>query len=151
MGEVEALKLEAIVKTRSVPLSVEEAFDLFTTGMARWWPLATHSIAKERARDILFEAWVGGQIVEIDEDGSRHVWGTIKEIDRPNRVVFSWHPGRTDATEQVVAVTFRAVEEKTELRLDHTGWENLGEDAPEVHEGYTTGWDHVLSRFEPPA
>ena len=149
MGDAEALRLDAIVKSRAVPLSVEEAFDLFTVGMSRWWPLGTHSVAKERAIDVLFDVSVGGEIVEVDADGKRYVWGTVTEVDRPNRIAFTWHPGRTETTEQLVEVTFRPVDEGAELRLEHKGWDKLGEDAVEVHESYTTGWDFVLRHLEP--
>jgi hypothetical protein len=40
-----------------------EAFEVFTTEIARWWPLARYSISLERARSCTIEPRVG---LELD-------------------------------------------------------------------------------------
>ena len=65
-------------------------------------------------------------------------------IDRPNRVTFTWHPGREPETAQHVEVVFSPRGEQTTVTLTHSGWEVLGDRAEEIRDGYVTGWRLVL-------
>jgi hypothetical protein len=58
-----------------VPLVPEDAFELFTRSIARWWPFKTHSRAGDDALDVQFEPRVGGAVTEVDRQGRRHAWG----------------------------------------------------------------------------
>ncbi|MGI9597336.1 MAG: hypothetical protein ACR2QK_14330, partial [Acidimicrobiales bacterium] len=58
--------IEPVIKERDVAQPVEKAFELFTEGMGRWWPLASHSIGQDSAADVRFEGRIGGRVVEID-------------------------------------------------------------------------------------
>jgi uncharacterized protein YndB with AHSA1/START domain len=128
----------------SVPLPPAEAFDLFTRDLASWWPLATHSVAGERAATCAFEGGVGGQLVEVADDGARHVWGTIVAWERPARLALTWHPGREAASAQEVELRFEAEPGGCRVELVHRGWEALGADAQATRERYADGWQHVL-------
>jgi uncharacterized protein YndB with AHSA1/START domain len=130
-----------------VPLAVSDAFDLFTSGIASWWPLKTHSIAEERAVVCRFESGVGGRIYEVDDGGREHLWGTVKVWEPPERVVIGWHPGRDAATAQEVEVLFSAEREGTSVELEHRKWETLGDAAEEIRSHYDSGWDTTLSRM----
>jgi uncharacterized protein YndB with AHSA1/START domain len=148
MTGARAPALDPVVKRVVVPLSVAESFELFTSGIATWWPLETHSIAEARAATCRFEPGVEGRIYEVDDEGAEHTWGTVSVWEPPGRVVFSWHPGRQPATAQEVEVRFSPAREGTVVELEHRRWETLGQDAVEVRRGYDTGWDLTLSCFE---
>ena len=98
------------MKKVRVPLPPEQAFDLFTTGMATWWPLATHSIGGSAATGVRFEGAVGGRIVEYGVQGPTGYWGTVSDWDPPLSVSFTWHPGSDPKRAGRVTVTFQPVE-----------------------------------------
>lgn len=144
MGEV-GPDVAAVVKEVEVPLAVAAAFDLFTRDIATWWPVATHSVTG--STDVRFESGVGGRIVEMAADGAEHVWGEVSGWDPPSLVQFSWHPGRDSDTAQSVTVQFTPVGSATRVRLEHRGWEVLGDRASAMRADYDTGWDVVLDCF----
>ena len=137
----------AIRKAVTVSRPVEEAFRVFTEELAEWWPYVTHSVEEENVETVVFECRVGGRVYERAKDGTEHVWGTVLSWDPPSRIVYSWHPGRSEETAQQVAITFTPVEEGTQVELVHTGWEVLGDRMAEVVASYETGWDTVLGRY----
>jgi len=141
------MTMEPVRKAIEVPCRPEEAFRLFVDGIDGWWPLATHSVGQERARACVLEGRVGGTIHEVLDDGTVHVWGTVTEWAPPERLVFSWHPGRDASTAQEVELRFAASSAGTRVELEHRRWETLGERAAETRGGYDTGWDMVLARY----
>ena len=134
-------------KVVSVPLPVEDAFRIFTIGIARWWPLRTHSVGEDKATTVVFEEGVGGRIYESDENGTEYEWGRVRTWEPPDRVVYSWYPGRDDSSAQEVEVKFTARGDATEVLLVHRGWESLGNRAGVVRAEYETGWDLVLGCY----
>jgi len=128
----------------AVPLAPDAAFRLFTAEMSSWWPLATHSVGRESAREVRFEPSVGGRVFEIDADGAEHDWARVLAWEPGRRLVLSWFPGRDAATGQEVEVRFEPDGEGTRVELEHRDWERLAERAVEAREGYAGGWTHVL-------
>ena len=139
--------IQPVVKEISVPLAREQAFALFTEGIAGWWPLATHSVAGSNAVGCHFEPRAGGRLLETAADGTQHVWGTLLAWEPPVRLVVTWHPGRQADTGQELAVSFSPEGDGTRVRLVHTGWERLGDVGPRERDDYDPGWDYVLSRY----
>lgn len=137
-----------VVKTRTVPLPVEAAFDLFTRRLQEWWPLASHSIAGDRVAEVRFEGHVGGRILEVAKDGSECSWGEVLAWNPPHRFVVSWHPSPAPKAASVLEVRFSAVPQGTVLHLEHRGWEEHGADGRQLRDRYEPGWDLVLSGFE---
>jgi len=142
-----ATSIEPVVKELVVPLPRERAFELFTARIAEWWPLSTHSVEGDDAVGCHFEPRVGGRLVETARDGSEHVWGTVTAWEPPGRLALTWHPGRTPATAQDLEITFEPAGAGTRLRLVHSGWEKLGEEARVERDNYDPGWDYVLGRY----
>jgi hypothetical protein len=138
--------LAPLVKKVVVPVGVERAFEVFTAEMSQWWPLVTHSIAQDKAREVRFESGVGGRIVEYGDDGEIGSWGTVSEWDPPNSVSFNWHPGTDPEQAGQVTVSFTKVDAGTEVELVHTGWERRP-DGVRARTGYDTGWDYVLGFY----
>jgi len=139
--------IEPVRKSVEVGCTADEAFRLFTEDIDSWWPLATHSIGEADAVSCYFEGREGGRIYELHGDGSAHLWGTVTAWQPPERVVFTWHPGRDASTAQEVELRFGEVPGGTRVELEHRGWESLGEMALRTRTGYETGWVPVLERY----
>ena len=118
------------------------AFEIFTTGIGRWWPLAELSVHGADAT----VAFTGGQIVESSSGGEKAVWGTVTRWDPPGTVAFTWHPGRPVERASHVEVTFTAADGQTLVRLEHAGWEAFDDPAAARAE-YDHGWPMVLDRY----
>jgi hypothetical protein len=136
-----------IEKEVTVLGTVDSAFKRFTEGIDSWWPLATHAVGPGSADTVTFESWVGGRVYERQRDGTEATWGTVTAWDPPARFAMTWHPGGRAESATRLEVQFDEVEEGTRLRLRHTGWEVLREEAAETCREYHKGWDPVLARF----
>ena len=141
--------IEPVRKERRLTLPPDEAFELFTHGMATWWPLDSHSIAGDDAVGVRFEGHVGGRVVEIDADGTEYDWAEVLTWDPPYRLVLSWHPTVELVAASTIDVRFEATDGSTVLSLEHRDWEEFGEQlGTELRAGYDPGWDIVLAPFE---
>jgi Activator of Hsp90 ATPase homolog 1-like protein len=108
-----------------VDCSIEETFRLFTEGFGEWWPLPSCAEG-EKAGHIDIEPWRGGKVSERTRSGKEHEWGTVIAWDPPDRVEFTWHPGRPDDSDQTVTVDFRVEADGTRVTLTHYGWQWAG-------------------------
>ena len=138
--------LAPLVKKVVVPVGAERAFEVFTAEMSAWWPLPSHSVGDDQAREVRLEGAVGGRIVEYGDDGEIATWGTVSDWDPPKSVSFTWHPGSDPQQAGQVTVTFTPVGDDTEVELVHSGWERRP-DGIRARTGYDTGWDYVLGRY----
>ena len=137
---------EAVIrKSVVVRRPVEEAFELFTTGIATWWPVKTHSVAGENAETVVLEP--RGRFYERTRDGDEHLWGTVTVWEPPRRLACTWHPGRGEETGQEIEVVFEALDDGTRVVLTHTGWEKRGSEMAEAMASYDQGWDKVLGFY----
>lgn len=142
--------IEPVRKTRTIPLDPAEAFDLFTTRMGTWWPLAAFSIAERHATGVRFEPRVGGRVMELTEDGTEYSWADVIAWDPPHRFVLAWHPSVDPEVATILEVRFGlAPGGGTQVDLEHRCWEEFGDElGNEVRAGYQSGWDVVLDPFE---
>jgi uncharacterized protein YndB with AHSA1/START domain len=155
--------IEPIVKTVTVNGPPEHAFRVFTERIAEWWPFERHSVAGEMLEDgssaVSAEFRLGdegrggdgrgGRLVEAIDDGREAEWARILAWDPPRRLVLAWHPGRPEGPSTEIEVTFAVAEDepgRTAVRLEHRGWEALGERAAAAREGYEE-WGLVLGRY----
>lgn len=144
---MQTVRIEPVRKQLNVSLPVQQAFELFTAGMGKWWPLLTHSVGGEQASTCFLEGWVGGRIIEVLKDGSQSEWGRVLVWEPFHKVSFSWYPGRAPDTAQEVTVTFSESLGGTLVELVHVGWETLGDAAQARRDEYVTGWDFVLAKY----
>jgi uncharacterized protein YciI len=121
----------------------EAAFDVFTAGIGRWWPIAELSVHGGGGT----VAFTGGQIVERSATGQRAVWGTVTRWEPPAAVAFTWHPGQTPERESHVEVTFTAAGPQTLVTVIHTGWDAFADPAA-ARDEYDHGWPMVLGRYQ---
>lgn len=135
-----------IRKTIDVPLSPQDAFDLFLKEMDIWWPKESHSqFGKDST--LVVEPCKGGIIKEIARDGREALWGRIIGWDPNAYLAFTWCPGVPEEDATVVAVSFHATADGTRLELTHGGFDILGETADAVSTSYLLSWDLVLGTY----
>lgn len=137
-----------IKKSLTVPLAPGDAFDLFTSGIDRWWPKDSHSLA---ARDgagnrtrVRVEAREGGRVIETLPDGREAAWATVAAWVPGERFAMQWYVGRDEAEATFVDVRFAAINGGTLVELAHSGFDVLGPAAGDICANYTSGWDLVL-------
>jgi uncharacterized protein YciI len=134
VSEYPPIRREVLVE--AVP---EAAFEIFTAGLGRWWPLA-------EGKGVYGDgtvAFAGGQIVERSAAGDLAVWGTVTRWEPPAAVAFTWHPGRDAEGASQVEVTFTAAGAQTLVRVTHSGWE-IFDDPAAMRAEYDKGWPTVL-------
>ena len=142
-----ATGIAPIVKAIETDRPIDEAFRLFTANMADWWPLASHSVGRDKAQWCGLEDRVGGRVFERTESGEEHVWGTVTDWQPPHRLAFTWHPGQGPEVHTELVIRFTALaERRTRVELEHRGWEALGDRAEAVRGNYDGGWDQVFGR-----
>lgn len=139
---------DPIVRTVVVRCAPPRAFDVWTNGIASWWPLETHSLHGAEASTAVFETGAGGRIFETGPDGEK-IWGEVVEWDPPQRVVYTWSPGREPARSTTVEVTFAPHEHGTLVRVEHRDWHRLGADTKRLHALYSSdkAWPAIFRSF----
>jgi uncharacterized protein YndB with AHSA1/START domain len=133
-------------KSLTVAAPVERAFEVFTERIGAWWPFDPHSIGGEKTTTAVIEGRENGAVYEVMEGGGTAPWATVVSWEPPHRLVLSWHVNSEDpATE--VEVRFSPDGDGTRVDLEHRGWEQFGDQAPEASGGYDEGWNLVLGRY----
>jgi uncharacterized protein YndB with AHSA1/START domain len=134
-------------KSITVSCSPADAFELFTNGIARWWPYKQYSVSRERTKTCVLEARADGRIYEVRDDGETFEWGMVLVCEPPHRLLLGWHPGSGHEAAQEVEVRFAAADGGTRVDLEHRDWDKLGDEAASVRGNYEGGWDTVLGKF----
>lgn len=128
--------------TKHLPATPEVVFDAWTTPdhMKHWFgpSMAPASVPKLELR-------VGGEYrIDMHCDGKDYIHtGKYVEIDRPNRLVFSWflHGGKEKET--VVTVDFKADGAGTLLTLTHERFSSA-----ENCDAHKQGWTDIVNQLE---
>ena len=132
-------------KTVTVPLSQADAFELFTEGLATWWPFETHSVGDE-PETVVFEPRVGGRVYDRVAGGTENEWATVTAWEPPERLAVDWHVTAGKASTDL-EVRFVPDGGGTRVELTHGGWERWADEAGAQFDSYNGGWDTVLGRF----
>ena len=141
--------------TVTVDAAIQRAFDVFTEGIASWWP-AEHHILQAELADMTFEPRVGGHIVDRGVDGSECRWARVLSYEPPRRVLFSWDISpqwqlETDpAKASEVEVLFHAEgPDRTRVELEHRCLDRHGEGWEEMRAavGSPDGWPRLVETF----
>ena len=142
-----------IQKSAVVSAPPERAFQVFTEGIATWWPTETHSVLAMNRKagapeTLVFETGPGGRVYERMTTGEEAHWANVIAWDPPNRFVLDWklNPKAIDATTEV-EVRFAPEGDGTRVELEHRNFERLGEAAEEAHKGYSEGWPTVFQDY----
>jgi uncharacterized protein YndB with AHSA1/START domain len=140
MGQ-QLTEIAPVTKSIVVKRSPEEAFRVYTEGIATWWPFETHS-PSGKSETLVIEPREGGRLYERTTDGEELDWDEVLAWDPPRRFAHSWHLGRSVATE--VELRFTPQGDDTLVELVHSGWERHGEYAAKLRAQYDSGWDFVF-------
>lgn len=139
-----------LVRSIEVPCDQEEAFTVFLERMGSWWPLARFSASVKFGGEpdrLLVEPKAGGEIVEVDADGGRHLWGTIKRYEPYEYVSMDFHIGLSAETASLVEVSFTPIAEgRTRVMLTQSEWERFGRYAENMLNGYPKGWTVIFEQ-----
>ena len=126
-----------ITRSVHVPLSPEAAFDLFTTGFARWWP-REHCFCGEAALDRVFVDLDAGTWGEVTLSGETLLWGHVLHADRPSLLSLGWQmdarvspwvPEPDPARASLIDLRIKPTEGGATLSLTHHGFERHGDGA----------------------
>ncbi|MFZ2108830.1 MAG: SRPBCC domain-containing protein [Roseiarcus sp.] len=85
----ETAVIAPVRKSIRVKAPVGHAFDVFTNGLSRWWPL-DHGIGKQPIQRVLIEPRLGGRWLAISEDGTETAVATIVHWEPPHGLVMLW-------------------------------------------------------------
>ena len=139
-------------KTVHVRAPIAHAFEVFTSGLTRWWPL-DHGVGKKPIQKVLMEPRLGGRWLEIAHDGTETSVATITLWEPPLRFVMVWQVNakwQPDATmKSEVDVRFTADGgEATHVEVVHHRFETMGAEAgASMRKDVDGGWPGLLERF----
>jgi uncharacterized protein YndB with AHSA1/START domain len=139
--------IEPIRLSFEVACRPEQAFDVWTLDIDRWWP-ADHTVTGTDDLVVVLEPRVGGRIFERTAGGSEHDWGEVTVWERPHRFGYVWHLRRDRAAATEVEIRFeRATGGRTRVDIEHRGWEALGADGESWRDRNRGGWATLLPWF----
>jgi uncharacterized protein YndB with AHSA1/START domain len=150
--------------TAAAPISVQKsvvvaapaalAFEVFTSRIESWWPMASHHIGEAACAAVVIEPRVGGRWYERGTDGSECPWGEVLVWEPARRVVLRWQLSAQwkfdPALFTEVEVRFTPLDARTtRVDLEHRGLEAYGADAPAMRDtfGSPNGWNGMLDHF----
>ena len=140
-------------KSIRVNASQADAFDVFTSGLGRWWP-RNMGIGRMPMKAPVMETRLGGRWYELAEDGSQATVGKIIVWEPPQRFVMTWEinsqwkPDSTIGSE--VEVRFIADgANATRVEVEHRKFEQMGAEAgASMRKDVDGGWPGLLERFK---
>ena len=144
--------IEPVRKTVRVKAPIAHAFDVFTSGLTRWWP-HNHGIGKKPIQKVLMEPHLGGRWLEISEDGTQTSVATIIVWEPPHRLVMvwqvnaQWKPDQAMKSEVDVRFTPDGPN-ATKVELLHHRFETMGaESGASLRKDVNGGWPGLRDRF----
>jgi len=148
-----AVKIAPVRKSIRVKASQARAFEVFTSGLGRWWPL-DHGIGPAPRKTAAMETHLGGHWYELAENGTRTDVAKIIVWEPPRRFVMSWDinsewkPDTTVSSEvEVRFVTDGA--DATRVELEHRKFEVMGAKGGEkMRKDVDGGWPGLLEHFK---
>ena len=149
----QTIAIAPVRKSIRVNASQAHAFDVFTSGLGRWWP-AKASIGKPPRKTSVLEPRLGGRWYEVSEDGSQADVGKVLIWEPPHRLVVSWDinsnwkPDTTVSSE--VEIRFVADgQNATLVELEHRNFERMGAEAgASMRRDVDGGWPGILDTFK---
>jgi uncharacterized protein YndB with AHSA1/START domain len=148
----EQVVIAPVRKTVRVKAPVAHAFEVFTSGLTRWWP-HDHGVGKKPIQKVLMEPRLGGRWLEISEDGTETSVATITLWEPPHRLVMLWQINaqwKPDAAmKSEVDVRFSADgPDATRVELLHHKFETMGAEAgASMRKDVDGGWPGLMERF----
>ena len=128
---------------REIAAPAETLFDAWLDAESLGTWMRPRTISETRAET---DPRVGGgfRIVMVSDGSDLLHHGTYREIDRPNRLVFTWSSAATDDRDSVVTVTFAPTDSGSTMVEIH----QVGLPDEESRAGHTEGWSDALAKLE---
>lgn len=145
--------VEPVRKSIRVQASAERAFEVFTSGMSRWWiRTCTVNPAKAAIERVVMEPRPGGRWFEVGVDGSECDWGRVLVWEPYHRLVLDWQiAGNFEPDPNLhTEVEVRFIQHPsgaTDVTLEHRQLERYGELAAKLKESLSGGWGGLLDQF----
>jgi uncharacterized protein YndB with AHSA1/START domain len=139
-------------KSIRVHSSQAHAFEVFTSGLDRWWPRKA-TIGKAPMKIVAMETRLGGRWYELAEDGSQAEVGKVLLWEPPHRFVISWNINAHWKPDSAVGseVEVRFVPDgpnATLVELEHRKFELMGAEAgASMRKDVDGGWPGMLEHF----
>ena len=135
-----------------VDAAQDHAFDVFTSGMGRWWP-KSHKLGEAELDTQIIEPREGGRWYQRNLDGSECEIGTVAAWEPPARLLLIWQLNAQWtfdpdlATE--VEVMFTPEGSGTRVELEHRNLDRLGDTAEGFREAIDApgGWSGLLELY----
>jgi uncharacterized protein YndB with AHSA1/START domain len=147
------ITIAPVRKSIAVKANQAHAFEVFSSGLGRWWP-RTHTIGKPPMKTAVLEPRLGGRWYELSEDGSQADVGRILVWEPPQRFVMSWDlssqwkPDTTVSSEVEVKFIAQGPNE-TLVEIEHRKFERLGaEGGAKMRKDVDGGWPGLLEQFK---
>src|SRR5215467_1064385 len=124
------IAIAPVRKNIRVNASQSRAFEVFTSGLGRWWP-TNHGISGKPMKSAVMETHRGGRWYELSEDGTQTTVGHITVWEPPQRFVMTWEinsqwkPDSTVSSEVEVKFMSEGAN-ATRLELEHRKFEQMG-------------------------
>jgi uncharacterized protein YndB with AHSA1/START domain len=147
------VQIEPVRKSIRVNVSQTHAFEVFTSGIGRWWPRKA-TIGNAPMKSAVLEPHLGGRWYELGEDGSEADVGKILVWEPPQRLVVSWDINSSWKPDSTVGseVEVRFISEgpkSTLIELEHRKFEAMGAEGGEsMRKDVNKGWLGVLEQFK---
>ena len=145
------MSIAPVVKSVTVKVSPERAFELFAAHMGRWWPVGK-TVGKSPHVEIVIESRAGGRWFERDAEGVETNWGKVLAWEPPKRLLLGWQlDSRFSYNPDLlteVELTFAAAKGGGSIvTLEHRNLERFGADAEKVAGQISVGWARFLADF----
>ena len=130
-----------------VQAPIAHAFHVFTSQIGSWWDKG-HHILQAPLAEMVFEPFVGGNIIDHGTDGSECRWSRVLAYVPPKRVTFSWDINvqwqlETDPSKaSEIEIVFTALSpDRTHVELIHRHLDRHGEGWESMRDAVSSGWD----------
>ncbi len=149
---------EATTVTTSVEVDapIARAFHVFTAEIGTWWDEDKHILDAPLAQ-MVFEPFVGGNIIDRGVDGSECRWARVLVYAPPERVCFSWDITTTwqietdpDRSSEVDITFTELTPQRTRVVLTHRHLDRHGEGWEGMRDAVGSGWrlDPLAERID---
>lgn len=140
--------IEPLVIELELGCTAQHAFTTWTERFGQWWPPG-HKTSDDPDSTVHLEPRLGGRIYERTGDGHEVDWGEVTAWDPPARLSYLWHIRRTRESATDVLVHFEDISDGgSRVRIQHSGWDRLGEEGPAWRDANSGGWAGLLPHFK---
>ena len=152
MTAAATITIAPVRKSIRVRASQGHAFEVFTSGLGRWWP-RDKGIGKMPMKAAVLETKLGGRWYELAEDGTQTNVGKVIVWEPPRRFVMTWDINSQWKPDANVSseVEVRFIPDGTDatrVELEHRKFEQMGaEPGEKMRNSVDGGWPGMLERF----